>query len=119
MAGYVTTLYARRLKMLRPLPIGPVPAETVRVAQAAFSKGNRYVRLADALDTLFTDAVFAGIFPPMASRRFRLGDWHWSLSCSSPKGSPTAKRQRPYAAGSTGNTSCVWNSPILALMPQF
>lgn len=49
--------------MLRPLPIGPVPAETVRVAQAAFSKGNRYVRLADALDTLFTDAAFAALFP--------------------------------------------------------
>jgi transposase len=49
--------------MLRPMPIEPVPHETARVARAAFPKGNRYLRLADELDTLFTDDAFRALFP--------------------------------------------------------
>jgi transposase len=49
--------------MLRPMPIEPIPPETVRVARAAFPKGHRYLRVADALDTLFTDAAFVALFP--------------------------------------------------------
>jgi hypothetical protein len=36
--------------MLRPKPLDPVPAETVRVAQAAFPKGHPYLRIADEID---------------------------------------------------------------------
>jgi transposase len=43
--------------------IEPVPPEAVRVARAAFSKGHRYPRLADELDTLFTDEAFLALFP--------------------------------------------------------
>jgi hypothetical protein len=50
--------------MLRPMPIEPVPPETARVARAAFPKGHRYLRLADELDTLFTDEAFGALFPP-------------------------------------------------------
>ena len=49
--------------MLRPQPIGPVPEETARVASAAFPKGHPYLRLADALGTLFTAQLFAPLFP--------------------------------------------------------
>jgi transposase len=49
--------------MLRPMPIKPIPLETARVARAAFPKGNRYLRAADALDMLFTDEAFMGLFP--------------------------------------------------------
>jgi transposase len=49
--------------MLRPMPIEPIPPQTARVARAAFPKGNRYLRLADELDTLFTDEVFGALFP--------------------------------------------------------
>ncbi len=48
---------------LRPDPIGPVPAETARVARAAFPKGHKYLRLADELDALFTDNAFLALFP--------------------------------------------------------
>jgi transposase len=34
------------------------------VARAAFPKGNRYLRVADALETLFTDDAFLALFPP-------------------------------------------------------
>jgi hypothetical protein len=37
------------------MPIEPIPADTARVPQAEFPKGNRYLRLADELDTLVTD----------------------------------------------------------------
>jgi hypothetical protein len=49
--------------MLRPMPIEPVPPETARVARAVFPQGNRYLRLADELDTLFTDEAFGALFP--------------------------------------------------------
>jgi transposase len=50
--------------MLRPMPIGPIPSETARVARAAFPKGNRCLGVADALETLFTDDAFPALFPP-------------------------------------------------------
>jgi transposase len=49
--------------MLRPMPIAPIPPETARVAHAVFPMGNRYLRLADELDTLFTDDAFLALFP--------------------------------------------------------
>jgi len=49
--------------MLRPQPIGSVPEETARVASAAFPKGHPDLCLADELGTLFTDELFAPLFP--------------------------------------------------------
>ena len=49
--------------MLRPMSIEPVPPETARVARAAFPKGNRYLKLADEMETLFTDTTFQALFP--------------------------------------------------------
>jgi len=43
-------------------PISPVPPETVRVAQAAFPKGNPYLTLRDELGPIFGDADFACLF---------------------------------------------------------
>ncbi len=47
---------------LQPQPIGPVPEETARVAQAAFPKGNIYLRLRDELGALYEDTSFAALF---------------------------------------------------------
>ena len=49
--------------MLRPMPIAPIPPDTPRVARAAFPKGHRYLRVADELETLFTDDAFLALFP--------------------------------------------------------
>ena len=44
--------------------LGPVPAETARVARAAFPKGTLCLRIADALGgALYDDAAFADLFP--------------------------------------------------------
>jgi transposase len=48
---------------LKPSVIGSVPAETARVARAAFPKGNLYLVMRDELGVLFEDADFAELFP--------------------------------------------------------
>ena len=47
---------------LHPEPFEAVPAETARVAQAAFPRGNIYMRLRDELGQLYADEEFAGLF---------------------------------------------------------
>jgi transposase len=49
--------------MLRPMPIEPVPPETARVARAAFPKGHKDLRVADALEALCTDDAFRALLP--------------------------------------------------------
>ncbi|BCL79093.1 transposase [Ktedonobacteria bacterium brp13] len=57
-------------------PIGPVPEETVRVAQVVFRQGNRYIRLREALGTIFADEEFADLF----SSTGRPGEAPWRLA---------------------------------------
>jgi transposase len=47
---------------LRPEPIDPVPEQTVRVARAAFPKGNPYLRLRDEMGPIFQDDDFQGLY---------------------------------------------------------
>lgn len=49
---------------LRLQPVPPVPAETARVAQAAFPHGNLYILLRDEIGVLFADEDFVALFPP-------------------------------------------------------
>lgn len=46
-----------------PQAIGSIPAETVRIAQAACPKGALAMRLRDALGALYTDEQFAVLYP--------------------------------------------------------
>jgi transposase len=48
---------------LQPKEIAPVPEETVRVARAAFPKGNAWLSLRDELGTIYSDEMFAGLYP--------------------------------------------------------
>jgi len=48
---------------LKPSLIEAVPSETVRIARAAFPKGNLYLSMRDELGVLFEDADFAKLFP--------------------------------------------------------
>jgi transposase len=63
--------------MLRPQPFDPVPPETTRVAQAAFPKGHPYLRLADEIDDLITDELFASLFPTHGQPAF--APWRLAL----------------------------------------
>ncbi len=55
--------------------IGSVPEETARVARASFPKGNRYMRLRDALGTIFDESEFADLF----GRRGKPAEIPWRL----------------------------------------
>lgn len=48
---------------LHPQTFYVVPAETARVARAAFPKGNLYLRMYDELGVIYTDQQFAPLFP--------------------------------------------------------
>lgn len=48
---------------MQPKGPGEIPAETVRVARAAFPKGSLAIRVRDELGPLFTDEEFADLFP--------------------------------------------------------
>lgn len=48
---------------LKPSLIEDVPSETIRVARAAFPKGNLYISIRNELGTLFEDADFTTLYP--------------------------------------------------------
>ena len=48
---------------LHPQAFCPVPEETVRVAHAAYPKGNVYMRVRDELGAIYDDHNFAQLFP--------------------------------------------------------
>lgn len=48
---------------LQPQPVCPIPDDTARVARAAFPRGNTYMRVRDVFDGLYTDELFAPLFP--------------------------------------------------------
>ena len=47
---------------LQPQTDSTIPEETTRIAQAAFPKGNVYLKLRDEMGLLYTDSQFAGLF---------------------------------------------------------
>ncbi|HZC03450.1 MAG TPA: transposase, partial [Gammaproteobacteria bacterium] len=48
---------------IQPAPIDPVPDATIRVARAAFPKGNPYLTLRDQLGVIFHDDDFVDLYP--------------------------------------------------------
>jgi transposase len=48
---------------LNPQEISSIPEETVRIAHAAYPKGNVYMHMRDALGTIYEDTLFAHLFP--------------------------------------------------------
>lgn len=51
--------------MLRPETDAQIPAETVKVAKAAFPNGNIYLTLRDTLGTVFQDENFRELYPTL------------------------------------------------------
>jgi transposase len=62
---------------LRPAPIGGIPTETVRVAQAAFPKGTVVMRLRDEFSELYRDEDFSRFYP--ARGQPGLAPWRLAL----------------------------------------
>ncbi len=62
---------------LQPSIIERVPAETARIAHAAFPKGNLYLSIRDELGTLFSDLDFAALYPRRGQPAF--APWRLAL----------------------------------------
>jgi transposase len=62
---------------LRPNPIGQIPAQTVRVARAAFPKGRVVIRLRDEFADLYRDEDFETLYPRRGHPR--LAPWRLAL----------------------------------------
>jgi transposase len=48
---------------LQPQFMSPIPQDTLRIARAAYPKGNLYLRLRDHLGTIYEDRQFADLYP--------------------------------------------------------
>jgi len=48
---------------LKSLPLPPIPEEIARVAHAIFPRGNVFIQVRDTLGAIYTDEVFADLFP--------------------------------------------------------
>ena len=90
--------------MLRPLPMDPVPEETARVARALFPDSHPYLRLADELGDLFSDELFAPLFPTHGQPA--LAPWRLALVTilQFAEGLSAVKRRTPCARALTGRT---------------
>ena len=91
---------------LRPEPIGEIPAETARVARAAFPKGTVVTRLRDEFSALYRDEDFGGLYPSRGQPA--LTPWRLALVTVLQFLEDLSDRQgrRPTrcAPGSTGST---------------
>src|SRR3954464_2671433 len=63
MGGESLFTHPEHFMSLLPTNLQTIPAETRRIAQAAFPKGNLYLRLRDELGPLYQDEAFAQLFP--------------------------------------------------------
>jgi hypothetical protein len=79
---------------LKPEPMEPVPEETAQIARAAFPNGNLCLRLRDTLGTIYTDQLFADLFPTRgqpAEARLSTGLGHRVPVCGGPLGSASGR----------------------------
>ena len=63
---------------LRPEPLPPIPDATAAAVRAAFPKGNIYVDLRTEFGTLYTDQLFADLYPA-EGRPVEVPPWRLAL----------------------------------------
>ena len=64
---------------MKPKSVPPVPEETKRVAEAAFPKGNIYMRMRDELGTFYHDEQFTDLFSDQGQPA--KSPWRLALVC--------------------------------------
>jgi transposase len=103
---------------LHPKTCPEVPASTAAVARAAFPRGNPYLRLRDALGTVFSDAQFAPLFPS----RGQPAETPWRLALVTVLQFAENLSDRRAAEAVRGridwNICSAWSWPTRALTPR-
>lgn len=99
---------------MRPEPIGPVPADTARVARVAFPKGTTYVQMRDVLGAIYEDEDFAELFEARGSPA--IAPWRLALVTVMQFDDGFSDRQAAKAvrSPSIGNTPWVSSSLMRA-----
>jgi len=80
---------------MHPQPIGPLPEDTVRLAKAAFPKGNVYIEVRNVLGSIYEDEDFSELFEVRG--RPAIAPWRLALVTVmqfSQKGFPIGRRQK-------------------------
>ena len=80
-----------------------IPAETIRVAHAAFPKGNRYLQVRDTFGPLFFNPDFHHLFSHTGQPATDPARLAVIPSSSLPNGSLMFTLPTRFAVGSTGN----------------
>lgn len=86
--------------MIQPQAIDPIPSETVRVARAAFPKGNLYMTMRDEIGTLYNDQDFEALFPKLGQPAF--SPWRLALVCVRCYSRPDVQEQQQKLRQSKG-----------------
>ncbi len=74
--------------------IPPVPEETSEVARAAFPKGHPYMQMRDELGSLYTNDMFADLYPKDGQTRraaLAFGASHGDAICRGSHGSSSSR----------------------------
>lgn len=108
---------------LKPLPAGPIPPDTARVARAAFPKGSPLLTLRDELGVIFDDEDFAACYPAVGQPAYP--PWRLALVTVLQFREDLSDRQAAEAArarivvdpGSTGSISSGSTSATPASTP--
>jgi len=83
---------------LHPQEIPPIPEETMRVARAAFPRGNVYMRMRDELGTIYEDQLFVSLFP--ARGQSAEAPWRLAFTTAMPCAEGLSDRQAADAVRS-------------------
>ncbi len=95
---------------LQPQDAFSIPEETVRIARAAYPKGNIYIQMRDALGPIYHDESFAHLFPQNGrpvEARFPTGTDHGHARGS--RSYQIEKRLTRFEDVSTGNMLLGWS----------
>ena len=90
----ILSAHAEVLMSLKPQTFDPVPAETARVAQAAFPQGNTYIQMRDVFGAFYADEAFAPSFLHGANRL---------RCCSLPRACRIGRRRMQCVGALTGS----------------
>ena len=95
---------------LHPYPVPPVPDATAAATEAAFPKGNRYMRMRDELGVFFSDQDFAQLYPNCGHAA--AAPWRLALITIMQFAENLSDRQAADAVDSICGRHC-WNAAAL------
>ena len=93
-----------------PAPLSDaIPDETIRVACAAFPKGNVFMRMHDELGPLYRNPQFAALFSPTGQPAEDPARLALVLVMQFAEGLPTGRPPTRCVDGSIGNMHSPWS----------